>query len=417
VSNARPKQLIRRTFRLHLLVILAIASCTQHPGGAVSATPALPLELIRLPEGFSIELYASGLNGARSISAGPPGVLFVGTRQAGTVYAVIDHDGDQRAEKVLTLDRGLNVPNGVAFRDGALYVAEIDRVLRYDGVADWLAGRKEAPRPTVVNDGFPSDPHHGWKFIRFGPDGWLYVPVGAPCNVCEKDDPRYAAVLRMKPDGTNLEVFASGVRNTVGFDWHPERKELWFTDNGRDMMGDDIPPDELNHAPRKGMHFGFPYCHGGDIPDPSFGENRPCGELTPPARRLGPHVAALGMRFYTGRQFPDEYRNQIFIPEHGSWNRSKKIGYRVTLVRLKGDRAVSYETFAEGWLQGERAWGRPVDLHVMPDGALLVSDDRAGVIYRISYRSPGGDPEAAEEPRGTPAGGGEPRPPDSDPPQ
>jgi glucose/arabinose dehydrogenase len=216
----------------------------------------------------------------------------------------------------------------------------------------------------------------------------LYVPVGAPCNVCERTDMPYATIMRMQPDGTGLEVFASGVRNTVGFDWHPGTGDLWFTDNGRDWMGDDLPPDELNRAPRKGLHFGFPYCHGGTIPDPDFGKKKSCEDFTPPAIQLGSHVAALGMRFYRGKMFPREYENQIFIAEHGSWNRSTPVGYRITLVRLKEDRAVKYEVFAEGWLEGFMAWGRPVDLLVMPDGSLLVSDDRANAIYRITYRQP-----------------------------
>jgi glucose/arabinose dehydrogenase len=279
--------------------------------------------------------------------------------------------------------RGLNMPSGVAFRDGALYVGEINRVLRYDGIEPRL---DNPPEPVVVSDAFPRDRHHGWKFIRFGPDGKLYVPVGGPCNVCEPPSPRHAAMLRMQPDGSGLEVFARGIRNSVGFDWHPETRELWFTDNGRDWLGDDRPPDELNHAPRAGLHFGFPSCHGRNIPDPEFGRMRSCADITPPAMELGPHVAALGMRFYTGAMFPPEYRNQIFIAEHGSWNRSSPLGYRVTLVRLAGSRAVKYEVFAEGWLEAGRAWGRPADVQVMPDGALLVSDDRAGAIYRISYR-------------------------------
>jgi glucose/arabinose dehydrogenase len=237
----------------------------------------------------------------------------------------------------------------------------------------------------VVNDGFPRETHHGWKFIAFGPDGRLYVPVGAPCNVCEREDPRFASIQRMRPDGTGQETFARGVRNTVGFDWDPSTKELWFTDNGRDWLGDDLPPDELNHAPGKGLHFGFPYRHGKEIPDPEFGKKKIREEFVPPAWELGPHVAALGMRFYTGTMFPDKYRGHIFIAEHGSWNRSTPIGYRVTLVRVESGRATGYEVFAEGWLSEGRAWGRPVDLLVMPDGALLVSDDKAGAIYRISY--------------------------------
>jgi len=237
----------------------------------------------------------------------------------------------------------------------------------------------------TVSDRFPSDTQHGWKFIAFGPDGKLYVPVGAPCNICEPDADRYATIMRMNRDGSGLEVYARGVRNSVGFDWDPATGELWFTDNGRDWLGDDAPPDELNRAPKPGMHFGYPYCHGGMIPDPEYGHRRPCHDFTAPEQNLGPHVASLGMRFYTGKMFPPSYRNQIFIAEHGSWNRSSKIGYRVTLVRLENGKAIAYEPFATGWLQGEKAWGRPADVLVMADGSLLVSDDYAGAIYRISY--------------------------------
>jgi glucose/arabinose dehydrogenase len=212
------------------------------------------------------------------------------------------------------------------------------------------------------------------------------VPVGAPCNICLRDnDERYASIMRMNPDGSELEVFAHGIRNTVGFTWHPGTQELWFTDNGRDMLGDNVPPDELNRAPSAGLHFGYPFVHGGDIPDPEFGEGVDINQYVKPAQNLGPHVAALGMRFYTGNMFPEEYRNQIFIAEHGSWNRSKKIGYRVMLVKLNGNEAVSYEPFAEGWLQGDAVSGRPVDVLIMPDGSMLVSDDYGGVIYRIIY--------------------------------
>ena len=342
----------------------------------------LPLETVKLPPGFSISIYASNVPHARSMTLSPNGTLFVGTRTAGIVYAVLDRDRDSTADEVIVIAKGLNMPNGVAFRDGALYVAEVSRILRYGRIE---ASLYNPPAPVVVNRGFPTDRHHGWKFIRFGPDGKLYVPVGAPCNVCNPTDERYAAIWRMEPDGTGLERFAHGVRNTVGFDWHPTTEKLWFTDNGRDWMGDDQPPDELNRAPRRGLHFGFPYCHGTNVPDPLYGAKRRCEEFTPPAVELGPHVASLGMRFYTGAMFPKSYRGQIFIAEHGSWNRSTPIGYRITLVRLRGNRAVSYDVFADGWLRGGRAWGRPVDLLVMPDGALLVSDDYAGAIYRISY--------------------------------
>ncbi|WP_298435418.1 sorbosone dehydrogenase family protein [Geobacter sp.] len=357
-----------------LLFLATAASC--------SAARLLPAG-ITLPPGFSIAVYAGKVPGARSMALGAGGTLFVGTRDAGKVYAVVDRNGDHVADEVITIASGLQMPNGVAFRNGSLYVAEVSRVLRYDNIEARL---KNPPRPVTVNASFPDKTHHGWKFIRFGPDGKLYVPVGAPCNVCEEKDPRFATIMRMDPDGSHLEIFARGVRNTVGFDWHPRTGELWFTDNGRDWMGDDLPPDELNRAPRAGLHFGFPFWHGRDIPDPTYGKKRPRSDFVPPEMELGPHVAALGMRFYTGTMFPGGYRNQIFIAEHGSWNRSVRIGYRITLVRLKGDRAVSYETFAEGWLRDGTVRGRPVDLQVMPDGSMLVSDDKAGAIYRISYR-------------------------------
>jgi glucose/arabinose dehydrogenase len=339
---------------------------------------------IRLPPGFSISVYSDAVPGARSLAQSPRGIVYVGSMETGKVYALVDKDRDGRADQVFTIASGLRAPNGVAWRDGSLYVAEISRVLRFDGIDDHLAS---PPKPVVVTDTYPSDGHHGWKFIRFGPDGKLYVPVGAPCNVCEPGDP-YASITRIDPKapkGGKPEIVARGIRNTVGFDWQPKTGVLWFTDNGRDMMGDDMPPDELNRAPRAGLNFGFPYCHGGDASDPEFGRKHPCSEFTPPAIKLGPHVAALGMRFYTGTMFPQRYRGQIFIAEHGSWNRSEKIGYRVTLVRVEGDRAVSYEPFAEGWLHGGRVSGRPVDVEVMPDGALLVSDDDAGAIYRIAW--------------------------------
>jgi glucose/arabinose dehydrogenase len=310
------------------------------------------------------------------------GVLFVGTRDEGKIYAVVDKDGDHTADDVIVVAEDLQSPNGVAFRNGALYVAEISRVLRFDGIEDDPANPAQ---PVVVNDSFPAEEHHGWKYIAFGPDGRLYVPVGAPCNVCERSDPRFASIMRMASDGREPEIYARGVRNTVGFDWHPQTKALWFTDNGRDWMGDDLPPDELNRASEKGGHYGFPYCHAGRIPDPEYGENRSCDQFRAPAIELGPHVAALGMKFYTGRMFPEQYRHQIFIAEHGSWNRTVPIGYRISLVRLVQNKAVAYEVFAKGWLQKGQAWGRPVDVLVMPDGALLVSDDRAGAIYRIYY--------------------------------
>ncbi len=370
------------TKHINRLLVVLIIAC---PFVSIVDAGDLPIELIRLPAGFHIDLYAQDVENARSMALSPNGTLFVGSRTAGQVYALVDRDGDKRADRTYVIARGMNMPNGVAFRDGALYVAEAHRVIKFNDIEENL---DEPPAPTVVNDAFPDNPWHGWKFIRFGPDGKLYVPVGAPCDVCERPNTLFASITRMEPDGSGLEIFAQGIRNTVGFDWHPQTNELWFTDNGRDMLGDDLPADELNRAAQRGMHFGFPYCHGKDVADPQFGGKHSCREFNAPAQELGAHVASLGMRFYTGDMFPDEYRDQIIIAEHGSWNRSKKVGYRLMLVRLEGDQPVSYEVFAEGWKQGEKVWGRPVDIQQMPDGSLLVSDDYANAIYRISYEAP-----------------------------
>jgi glucose/arabinose dehydrogenase len=360
---------------------LLMASLLLLPLVAACHASEIHLGEIKLPPGFAIEIFARDIPGARSMALGAKGTLFVGTRGEGKVYAV-RRTGSRPAE-VITLAKGLNSPNGVAFRDGALYVAEISEVIRFDNIEDHLSN---PPKPVLVNGSFPHEKHHGWKFIRLGPDGKLYIPVGAPCNVCDSKDPRFASIMRMTPEGKNVEIFARGVRNTVGFDWHPVSHELWFTDNGRDLLGDDTPPDELNRATAPGLHFGFPYWHGKDVNDPQFGKKMKRGDFVPPEMELPAHVASLGMRFYTGTMFPPEYRNQIFIAEHGSWNRTVPNGYRVSLVRLQGNKAVSYQVFAEGWLKDVNAWGRPVDLQVMPDGSLLVSDDKAGAIYRISYR-------------------------------
>jgi glucose/arabinose dehydrogenase len=340
---------------------------------------ALPLSQIKLPPGFRIELFAEVPN-ARQMALGR-NTLFVGSMRAGKVYAIPLRQGGAGEPQVIAED--LAMPVGVAFRGGDLYVSAVSRILRFRGVESRLAN---PPRPEVVTARYPKDTHHGWKFIAFGPDGKLYVPVGAPCNICEPDPERYALISRLDVDSGSVETVARGVRNSVGFDWHPQSGELWFTDNGRDWLGDDAPPDELNRLSQPGQHFGYPHCHGGMIADPELGQTRRCAEFVPPVQNLGAHVASLGMRFYTGKQFPARYRNAVFIAEHGSWNRSRKSGYRVSVVRLQDNRAVSYEPFVTGWQQGESAWGRPSDVLVMPDGSLLVSDDQAGAIYRISYR-------------------------------
>ena len=361
-----------------LLPIVAPASAAETTRQAQES-----LESIQLPPGFHISVYADGVANARSMVLSPSGTLFVSTRRAGNVYAVQDTDNDHVADDVVTLASGLTMPSGIEFRDGSLYVAEIHRVLRFDDIE---ANLGNPPKPVVLIDTLPTEEHHGWKYLRFGPDGKLYFNIGAPCNICEPDEP-YGSIVRMNPDGTGMQVYAKGVRNTVGFDWHPETGELWFTDNGRDMLGDDVPPDELNRATEEGLHFGYPYCHGGEIPDPEFGKPGVCADYEPTAMNLDPHVAAIGMTFYTGDMFPEAYRNQILIAEHGSWNRSTPIGYRLMFVSLKDGKAVSYEPLAEGWLQGAQAWGRPADVIQMTDGSLLLSDDRSGVVYRITYEA------------------------------
>lgn len=340
------------------------------------------LSQISLPDGFQISYYARNVTNARSMVLGPDGTLYVGSRDKGNVYALPDRNKDGKADEVIVIASGLKMPNGVALRNGALYVAEISRITRYDNIA---ANLKNPPKPVVIYDKFPTEEHHGWKYIAFGPDDKLYVPVGAPCNICLRKEPVYAAINRMNPDGSGLEVYASGVRNTVGFDWHPQTKELWFTDNGRDLMGDNTPPDELNRAPKKGMHFGYPFCHAGEVLDPEFGKGKNCADYTPPVQKLNPHGGTLGMEFYTGAMFPASYKNQIFIAEHGSWNRTEKIGYRVSLVRFDAQGKTQFVPFAAGWLQDGKEWGRPVDVEVMPDGSLLVSDDMNDAIYRITY--------------------------------
>ncbi len=356
--------------------------------------PPIALGELKLPPGFRIDVFAEGLPSARQIVFGAKGTIFVGSRTARNVYALVDRNKDFKADGVKIIASGLTQPSGLAFRNGSLYVAAITRILRYDNIEDALDA---PPEPVVVYDQLPSAPGHTWRFIAFGPDGLLYVGLGAPCNLCERtDDARYSSIVRMKPDGTSIEIVAHGVRNTVGFDWHPETRDLWFTDNGRDEMGDDVPNDELNVAPKPGLHFGFPYCHQGNVKDPQFGEKKPCAETEPPAQFMGPHVAALGMRFYTGRMFPGEYRNAIFIAQHGSWNRSQPLGYRVMVARVSGRTVTSFEPFVDGFLKGIRgtptatratgdASARPTDVAVMPDGSLLISDDQGGRIFRVTY--------------------------------
>ena len=381
---------MKKTFLIVISILMTVsviwAACT--PFMDEKLDPAdLPLDQIKLPEGFVISVYAEVPN-ARSMAISPNGTLFVGNRSGDKVYAVVDNDKDGIADKVYIIDEDLKMPNGVAFKDGDLFVAEVSRILRYRDIENHF---ENPPAPEVVLDVYPTETHHGWKYIAFGPDGLLYVPVGAPCNICDKTDDNliYTSISRIDINLTNPEpeIIARGIRNTVGFDWDPKTGDLWFTDNGPDRMGNDIPPCELNHLANKGEHVGFPYCHAGTVLDPEFGEAKDCDDYSAPAWNFGAHVAPLGMTFYKGAMFPSEYDNAIIVAQHGSWNRDEKSGYQVMLLQHDDTKASSVVTFAEGWLNKEtqKAWGRPVDVLNMEDGAILVSDDYAGVIYRIAY--------------------------------
>ena len=351
---------------------------------AASDTHRDVLKQLHLPDGFTVSIYADNVPNARSLALGDNGVVFVGTGREGKVYAVRDGDNDGVAEQHYVIADNLTMPNGVAFKDGALYVAEISRIIRFDDIVRQLA---KPPKPVAIYDKFPSDTHHGWKYLRFGPDGKLYTAVGAPCNICQPDKDIYASLVRLNADGSDFEIIAHGIRNTVGFDWQPETNALFFTDNGRDYLGDDSPPDELNHWSVKGEHFGYPYCHGGDIQDPEFGADKKCKEFTPPAWKFKAHIAPLGLRFYQGKQFPLEYKNQLFVAQHGSWNRTEPQGYRVVLVKFNQDKPIAEQDFISGWLTKDGdVLGRPVDILTLPDGSLLISDDKLGVIYKVSYQ-------------------------------
>lgn len=367
-----------KRFKYLLILMPGLVFCRP----AQTGVSAADLSNIKVPQGFSIALFATDTPHARSLAQGGNGVVFAGTSD-GEVYALQDSDGDGKAEKRYVIASGLHTPNGVAYRDGALYVAEINRILRYDNILQHLAA---PPKPAVVFDHLPQDQWHGAKYLRFGPDGKLYTAVGAPCNICNPEQPIYASLVRLNPDGSGFEIIARGVRNSVGFDWEPQTQTLYFSDNGRDYLGDDAPPEELNRWTQSSAHYGYPFCHGGDIADPQYGEMHPCSEFIAPAWKFKAHMAALGIRFYQGKQFPPQYRQQLFVAEHGSWNRAEPHGYRVVAVQFDKGQPVGEQVFAEGWLQKDgRVIGRPVDILETPDGALLVSDDTAGVIYRIAY--------------------------------
>ncbi|MCB1644015.1 MAG: PQQ-dependent sugar dehydrogenase [Pseudomonadales bacterium] len=349
-------------------------------------TFALPLDTLNLPEGFTVSIFAEVEN-PRQMTRSDTGIIYVGSRSANKVHAVIDRDGDFTADEVVLVDKGMEWPTGVTWHQGTLYVGSIGTLLAYPDIDRQF---RSSPEPQVISEAYPDKKHHGWKYLKAGPDGYLYVPVGAPCNICLSEEPVFASITRFNLADKTFEPWVHGVRNTVGFDWHPQTGRLWFTDNGRDMMGDDIPPCELNEVTAAGEHFGYPFFHGNSLPDPEFGAGKTAADYKEPALALGPHVAPLGMTFYRGNQFPAEYRQQVFIAEHGSWNRSPDAGhtgYRVTLARDDGRGKLRYEVFMDGWLQADNtAWGRPADVLELPDGSLLISDDRANVIYRVSYK-------------------------------
>lgn len=369
-----------------LIAGMAMISCQSINPPTDQDLSELPLDQIKLPNGYEISIYADNIVNARSMTLSPSGTLYVGTRSEGKVYALKDLDNDYKIDTVFTLMEDANLPNGVAFNDGDLYVAEVDRILRFDDIESKLDNPGE---PTVINNEYPGIKHHGWKYIAFGPDDKLYIPVGAPCNICESEEDIFNSITRINKDGSNLEIIQKGVRNTVGFTWHPITNDLWFTDNGRDNMGDDKPSCELNTATSDGLHFGYPYCHQGDLLDPEFGKEKNCSDYEAPIEKLNPHSAPLGLEFVNTTMFPNNLSNTIIIAEHGSWNRSAKIGYRLSQISIdENGKSKGYENFASGWLNEDtdEAWGRPVDVEWLNDGSLLVSDDFADVIYRIVYK-------------------------------
>jgi glucose/arabinose dehydrogenase len=357
----------------------AIKLAPVAPPPLPTAADKLPTAKLKLAPGFNIEVYASGMANARSLALGDKGTVFVGSRLVDKVYAIVNKDG-KREVKVLA--SGLYRPNGVAFHNGTLYIAELSKISKIEHVEDVL---DNPPKPTVIYDNLPKDEAHGWKFIAVGPDNKLYVPVGQPGNNVLHDD-AHGQIRRINLDGTGAEVVALGVRNSVGFDWNPETKQMYFTDNGRDWLSEDLPNDELNRITKVGEDFGAPYCYQGDVPDPEFGWGHSCKEFTPPVGLMGPHAAALGMRFYTGSMLPKSFKNEIIIARHGSWNRSRKFGGDVVVVRLEKDGKVkSIEPIVSGFLQDNSYIGRPVDVLQMKDGSMLISDDWNGAVYRLTY--------------------------------
>lgn len=369
---------------LHLVVSSLLAVLLTGCGSS-----PLPARTFDVPPGFQIHTFSDQVPAVRAMALGDQGTVFAGSNSAGKVYALTDADHDGEAETVRVVADGLVKPLGIAWHEGDLYISDIDKILKLVDIEQHL---DQPPKPLVVVDDLPSEKHHGGRFIAFGPDGKLYVAIGAPCNICDREG--YALIFRMQPDGSDREVVARGIRNSVGFDWNPKTGVFWFTDNGRDLLGDDVPSDELNKLTEIGQHFGYPYCHQGDVADPEFGAGHPCTDYVAPARNLGAHVAALGMMFYAGDMFPPAYQGSILIAEHGSWNRSSKVGYQVVMVPVTDGKAGTPQTLVSGFLHDETTLGRPVDVLQLADGSVLVSDDYNDSIYRVTYT--GSDNKEAE---------------------
>ncbi len=361
----------------HVFSLLLLVPC-------FARSQDLPLEALRLPPGFQISVFAE-LTNPRQLALSESGIVYAGSFRAGNLYGVIDANSDGSADKVVTIDHDLTLPTGIAIQDGDLYVGAVDKLLVYQNIDQTF---ESSPEPFVLYDELPEETHHGWKYLGFSPEDQLFFNVGAPCNVCEKENPWFATIMSLDLNREPLkpEIFASGVRNTVGFSWHPGTGELWFTDNGRDLLGDDTPSCELNRAPKAGLHFGFPYIHASSVIDPEFGA--PVFPVEPPVVELGPHVAPLAMKFYTGTMFPERYRGEIFIAEHGSWNRTPEAGHTGYNITMVNPETGATTILIDGWLKNNVAWGRPTDILEMPDGSLLIADDHANVIYRLTYETP-----------------------------
>jgi glucose/arabinose dehydrogenase len=362
-----------------------MANSTLAPlSGKMTATPVsdIPINKLKLPPGFKIEVWATGMPGARAMALGDNGKVYIGTRAIGRVYEVTDN-GKERTSRVV-VDK-LVQPAGVAFNNGSLYVMAIDKVLRFDGIDK---NASVTPVDLTAKFNLPPNQHHNWKYIAFGPDGKLYVPFGAPCNICEPPTAEYAQIRRYNPDGSGMEVLATGVRNSVGFDWHPTTKQLWFTNHGRDWMGDNTPNDTLNLMSKTGLNFGFPYCHQGNLPDNLITKANACQGVEQPVALMGPHVATMGIKFYTGNMFPPEYKNAALIARKGSWNRNQKVGFDVVMVKAGNDgKNPKITPFITGFMNpaDQSFWGRPAYLMQMSDGSMLVSDEQLGAIYRVTY--------------------------------